>query len=286
MTTTITRSDEADLQLKLRHAKMWASGDYGAVAREVIPGLGRLLVEASQVRPGARVLDVGAGTGNAAIPAARAGATVVASDLTPELLAEGRRDTNAEGLSIDWQPGDAEDLPYPDASFDVVLSCVGAMFAPHHQRTADELVRVARPGGTIGLLSWTPDGFIGRLFAAMRPFVPAPPPGAQPPPLWGNPAHLEELFGDRVHTPSYRVGSLPVTRFATPEEFRDFFRDDKYGPTITAYRNVGEDAERRTALDQAILGLAAAFLRDGEMRWEFLLYTARRTAGTSQPDHL
>ncbi len=280
MTTTITRTDEADQQLKLRHRKLWASGDYGAVAREVIPGLGRLLVEASRIRPGTRVLDVAAGTGNAAIPAARAGARVVASDLTPELLAEGRRDVEAEGLRLEWEPGDAEALPYPDASFDAVLSCVGVMFAPHHQLTADELVRVTRPGGTIGLLNWTPDGFIGRMFAAMRPFLPAPPPGTQPPPLWGNPAHLEELFGDRVDTPVHRVGSLPVTRFATAGEFRDFFRD-KYGPTIAAYRNVADDPGRLAALDETLLSLAAAALRDGEMRWEFLLYTARRAAGTS-----
>ncbi|MCC6495981.1 MAG: class I SAM-dependent methyltransferase [Propionibacteriaceae bacterium] len=280
MTTTITRTDEADQQLKLRHRKLWASGDYGAVAREVIPGLGRLLVEASRIGPGTLVLDVAAGTGNAAIPAARAGARVVASDLTPELLAEGRRDVEAEGLRLEWEPGDAEALPYPDASFDAVMSCVGVMFAPHHQLTADELVRVTRPGGTIGLLNWTPDGFIGRMFAAMRPFMPAPPPGAQPPPLWGDPAHLQELFGDRVDTPVYRVGSLPVTRFATAGEFRDFFRD-KYGPTIAAYRNVADAPGRLAALDETLLGLAAAALRGGEMRWEFLLFTATRAADAS-----
>lgn len=282
MTSTITRTDEADQQLKLRHRKLWASGDYAAVAREVIPSLGPLLVEASRIAPGTRVLDVGAGTGNAAIPAARAGARVVASDLTPELLAQGRRDAGAAGLAIEWEPGDAEALPYPDESFDAVLSCVGVMFAPHHQATADELVRVTRPGGTIGLLNWTPDGFIGRMFAAMRPFMPAPPPGTQPPPLWGTPAHLEELFGDRVQTPVYRLGTLPVTRFATAVEFRDFFRD-KYGPTIAAYRNVADDPGQLAALDETLVGLAEAALQDGEMRWEFLLYTAHRAAGRTHP---
>jgi len=276
MTSTITRTDEADLQLKLRHRTMWASGDYGAVAREVIPRLGQILVDACGIAPGHRVLDVGAGTGNAAIPAARAGARVVANDLTPELLVEGRRDAKASGLWIEWQPGDAEALAYPDAAFDTVMSCVGVMFAPHHQDAADELVRVCRPGGTIGLVNWTPDGFIGRLFAAMRPFVPAPPPGVQPPPLWGDRAHLEELFGDAVEAPSYQVQGLRVSRFATPEAFRDFFRD-KYGPTISAYRNVADDPERLAALDHALTDLAASALQDGEMQWDYLLYTARRS---------
>ena len=138
---------------------MWGLGDYPLVADTVIADLGAVLVEESGVEPGDHVLDVAAGSGNAAIPAARLGASVVANDLTPSLLEEGR--SRAGDLAVTWEEGDAEALPYADGSFDVVLSCLGVMFAPHHQAGADELVRVCRPGGTIGLLSWTPGGFIG-----------------------------------------------------------------------------------------------------------------------------
>ena len=144
------------------------------------------------------VLDVASGTGNAALPAAAAGAKVTACDLTPELLDEGRSRAEAAGLTLEWTTADAEQLPFDDASFDVVMSSIGAMFAPQHQAVADELVRVCRPGGTIALLSWTPEGMIGALFRTMGPFAPPPPPGAQPPPLWGSEAHLGELFGERV----------------------------------------------------------------------------------------
>jgi ubiquinone/menaquinone biosynthesis C-methylase UbiE len=130
-----------------------------------------VLADACGVGSGMRVLDVAAGTGNASIPAAQRGATVVASDLTPELLEAGRRRAG-EGLDLEWQQADAEHLPFADADFDVVMSCIGAMFAPHHQSVADELVRVCRPGGTIGMLNWTPEGMIGGLFRAMKPFAP------------------------------------------------------------------------------------------------------------------
>ena len=184
--------------LKTRHRAMWALGDYPAVATEVIAPLGDVLVDACGIGPGQRVVDVAAGSGNAAIPAARRGADVVATDLTPELLDIGRRAADAEGVSLRWQVADAEDMPCEDGEQDVAISCVGVMFAPHHQAAADELVRIVRPGGTIGLISWTPEGFIGQMFATMRPFVPAPPPGVQPPPLWGHLDHVRDLLGDRV----------------------------------------------------------------------------------------
>src|SRR4051812_1955940 len=188
MTThTVTPEDTAaDAPLKARHAAMWALGDYPAVAREVIPELGHVIVDACRVTAGQDVLDVAAGSGNASLPAALAGAHVVASDLAPELLEVGRGLAAAAGVDIDWQQGDAEALPFEDASFDVVMSCVGVMFAPPPEQGADGLIRAARPGATMGLVSWTPEGFIGRMFSAMKPYAAPPPPGAQPPPLWGD----------------------------------------------------------------------------------------------------
>src|SRR3954469_6364396 len=188
----------SDSELKTRHRAMWASGDYPSMVETFLLPLGPRLVEACGIRPGSQVLDVAAGTGNASVPAARRGAQVTASDLTPELLEAGRHRAQDAGVELDWAEADAEHLPFEDASFDVVMSSIGAMFAPHHQQVADELVRVCRPGGTLGLLSWTPEGMIGGLFKLMGPFAPPPPPGAQPPPLWGGEDHLEELFGDRV----------------------------------------------------------------------------------------
>src|SRR3954451_16420472 len=182
MSTTETRS--ADQELKARHRTMWASGNYPSMVETFLLPLGPRLVDALETAAGARVLDVAAGTGNASIPAARRGARVTASDLTPELLEAGRRRAAVQGAELEWVDADAERLPFDDASFDVVMSAIGVMFAPHHQQAADELVRVCRPGGTVGLLSWTPEGMIGALFRTIGPFAPPPPPGAQPAPLW------------------------------------------------------------------------------------------------------
>ena len=204
-------SSVPDSELKSRHRKMWASGDYAAMVETFLLPLGPRLVEACGIGPGMRVLDVAAGTGNASLPAAQAGASVTATDLTPELLEVGRGRAEAEGLELEWAAADAESLQFDDESFDVVMSCIGAMFAPQHQDVADELVRVCKPGGTIGMLNWTPEGMIGAFFRAMGPFAPPPPPGAQPPPLWGSEDHLRELFGDRVdlHTRERDVLDMP-----------------------------------------------------------------------------
>ena len=168
------------------------------------------------MRAGDHVLDVAAGSGNAAIPAAQAGAIVTASDLTPELFDAGRRIAGERGVELEWVEADAEALPFADNSFDVVMSSVGAMFAPHHQATADELIRVVRPGGTIGMINWTPQGFIGQLFATMKPYAPPPPPGASPAPLWGNEAHVRDLFGERVTGLSTRRQTVLMDHSADP----------------------------------------------------------------------
>jgi ubiquinone/menaquinone biosynthesis C-methylase UbiE len=221
------------------------------------------------------VLDVAAGSGNASIPAAAIGAEVVASDLTPELLEAGRV-LAGDRLSITWQEADAEALPYEDSSFDVVISCLGAMFAPHHQDAADELVRVCRPDGRIGLLSWTPEGFIGQMFATMKPYAPPPTPGAQPPPLWGSEAHVRDLLGDPVGDITATKRTLVVDNFKTPEDFREYFKN-VYGPTIAVYKFNADDSDKVAALDRDLDALAERFgVTDGPMEWEYLVVTAVR----------
>jgi SAM-dependent methyltransferase len=200
---------------------------------------------------------------------------VTATDLTPELLDVGRAAAAAEGLDLTWQTADAEALPYDDASFDVVISAIGVMFAPHHQLAADELVRVCRPGGTLGVLSWTPEGFIGQLFATMKPYAPPPPPGAAPAPLWGRADHVHNLFGDRVTDLVGHQQTLRVDRFDTGAEFRDFFKAN-YGPTIAVYRFLADDPAKVEALDADLAALGDRFLHDSVMGWEYLLVTARR----------
>jgi SAM-dependent methyltransferase len=247
----MTSSTTTDTDLKARHRRMWASGDYPSMVETFLTPLGPRLVQAAGIGPGMDVLDVGAGTGNASLPAARTGARVTASDLTPELLEVGRRRAEAEGLRLDWVEADAEHLPFADGSFDVVISCIGAMFAPHHQDVADELVRVCRPGGTIGLLSWTPEGMLGSLFRTMGPFAPPPPAGATPPPRWGDPEHLDELFGDRLALRTLERQVLEVTAFERPHDYAEHFRA-RYGPTIAVLANArkdGREAELVQALD-------------------------------------
>jgi SAM-dependent methyltransferase len=237
-------------ELKTRHRAMWASGDYPAMVETWLLPLGPRLVGASGIRPGMRVLDVAAGTGNASLPAAARGADVTASDLTPELLDAGRRRAEEAGLELEWVEADAEELPFEDESFDAVISAIGAMFAPHHQAAAAELVRVCRPGGTIGLLSWTPEGVIGGLFRTMAPFVPPPPPGVQPPPLWGSEDHVRALLGDRAHLYTLERGVLDVSAFERPRDFAEHFRA-RYGPTIVARANAERNG-RAEELDAAI----------------------------------
>jgi SAM-dependent methyltransferase len=240
--------------------------------------LGPRLVEACGIGPGDRVLDVAAGTGNASIPAAQTGADVVASDLTPELLAAGRARAEAEGVELEWVEADAHDLQFEDASFDVVMSSIGVMFAPFHQQAADEMVRVCKPGGRIGLLSWTPEGMIGALFREMGKFMPPPPAGAQPPPLWGSEEHVRELFGDRVELETVEKDSLDITAFQRPDDYGEHFKQ-RYGPTIAARANAEKEG-RTEEFDRVLSEFCAEWNRgsDDEARFhkEYLLAVGRK----------
>lgn len=247
----MTTQTATDVDLKTRHRAMWAAGDYPAMVETFLLPLGPRLVRAAGIGPNHRVLDVASGTGNAALPAAATGASVTASDLTPELLEAGRRRAEGEALDLEWIEADAEHLPFDDASYDVVMSSIGVMFAPHHQESADELVRVCRPGGTVALLSWTPEGMLGALFAMMKPFAPPPPPGAQPPPLWGSEEHLAGLFGGRVEFHTLTRDVLEITAFPRARDYGKHFKDF-YGPTISIRANAereGRAEEFDAALD-------------------------------------
>jgi SAM-dependent methyltransferase len=240
-----------DPEVLARHRAMWATGDYPSMVETFLLPLGPRLVEMCGIGPGMRVLDVAAGTGNASIPAAKTGADVTASDLTPELLEAGRARAQAEGVELEWTEANAEQLQFEDASFDVVMSSIGAMFAPRHQAVADELVRVCRPGGTIGMLNWTPEGMIGGLFRTMGPFAPPPPPGATPPPQWGSEDHVRELFGDRVDLRTLDREMLEITAFQHPHDYGTHFKE-RYGPTIAAQGNArrnDQEAEFNAAVD-------------------------------------
>lgn len=268
-----------DAALKARHRTMWASGDYPSMVETFLLPLGPRLAAACAVGSGMRVLDVAAGTGNASLPAARQGADVTASDLTPELLEAGRRRAEAAGLTLDWVEADAEALPFADGSFDVVMSAIGAMFAPHHALVADELVRVCRPGGTIGLLSWTPEGMLGQLLKTIGPFAPAPPPGAQPPPLWGSEEHVRGLFGDRVAWQTVEREPLAVTAFAHPRDYGEHFKA-RYGPTISARANAARN-DRAAEFDHALDLFCDEWNRgteeDARFEQEYLVLVGTRT---------
>ena len=243
--------------IKQRQQQAWASGNFSVVAARIVL-VAEQLAEAAALQPGWRVLDVATGSGNAAIAASRHGATVVGVDYVPALLEDARRRARAEWLDVEFVKGDAEALPFATDSFDAVMSVFGAMFAPDHERAAAELVRVTRPGGTIALASWTPDGFIGELFRTVARHVP-PPAGVRSPMLWGAEGHLRELFGDRI-------ASLEVTertytwKFRSAEEFVDFFRR-WYGPTLKAFAAL--EGAARDALEHDLVDLARGFNVNG-----------------------
>jgi ubiquinone/menaquinone biosynthesis C-methylase UbiE len=262
---------------------MWALGDYHRFAKETVWELGPVLVEACGISAGQRVLDVAAGSGNVAIRAAQAGARVVASDLTPENLEAGRREAHELGVELEWVEADAQALPFADGEFDAVTSSLGAIFAPDHQAVADELLRVSRPGGTIGMINFTPEGLAGDFFGLFGDYAPPPPAGAIPPVMWGTEEHVRELLGDSV-------AALDMTRreyterAASPGGYRDLFKAS-FGPAIATYAGLADQPDRAAALDHDFLDFAEqanSGSPDGpaEYRYQYLLVVARK-AGPS-----
>jgi ubiquinone/menaquinone biosynthesis C-methylase UbiE len=243
MSSTTTRPDLA--VVKSRQQATWASGDFSMVAARIVL-VAEQLADQCDLRAGSQVLDVAAGNGNATLAAARSGAHAIGVDYVPALLEDGRVRALAEALDVEFRLGDAEALPVDDDSMDATLSVFGTMFAPDQQRTADELVRVTRSGGTIGLASWTPDGFIGEMFRVITSHVPGPA-GLSSPLLWGTEARLGELFGTAV-THARHTQRTCAFRFPTAADFVAFFRR-WYGPTLKAFAALDEVGQRALASD-------------------------------------
>ncbi len=240
-------SDEPDLgTITEAQQKTWSEGDFAMVAN-LVHHPSENLAEALEIVPDERCLDVACGSGNAALAAARrAWGNTVGADFVPSLLERGRERAAAERVEVEFVEADAQDLPFADASFDVVLSIFGAMFAPDQQRTANELLRVLRPGGRIGMGNWVPDGEVGQLFGTIAKHAP-PPPGIDPPLLWGTEERVRELFGDRV---SDLRCERRVSRqaFRSAEHYIEFFRT-YFGPMKVAFERVGTEGEKALERD-------------------------------------
>jgi ubiquinone/menaquinone biosynthesis C-methylase UbiE len=235
--------------IKQKQQATWASGDF-AVVGTTLQIVGESLAEAADVRADERVLDVAAGNGNATLAAARRFARVTSTDYVPALLDKGRERASAEGLSVRFLEADAEELPFADGTYDVVLSTFGAMFTPEHTRTAGEMMRVLRTGGRLGMANWTPEGFIGRLFKVIGAYV-APPAGLKSPALWGNEPYVTDLFGARAAQIrcERRIFNF---RYRSAAHFVQVFRD-YYGPTHKAFAALDESGKQ--ALDRDITTL-------------------------------
>jgi ubiquinone/menaquinone biosynthesis C-methylase UbiE len=254
----MTTQPQADLMaVKSRQQATWSSGDY-AVIGTTLSITGELLCEAVDLRPGQRVLDVAAGNGNATLAAARRWGDVTSTDYVAALLERGRAKAAAERLPVTFQEADAEQLPFADSSFDVVLSVFGVMFTPNQEQAAQELLRVCRPGGKIGLANWTPEGFIGHVFRTIGKYIP-PPPGVKPPALWGTEQRLSELFGDGIS--ELRINRrFFVFRYRSAEHWLEVFRT-YYGPVLKAFAAL--DAEGQAGLARDLTELLQRFNQGG-----------------------
>jgi ubiquinone/menaquinone biosynthesis C-methylase UbiE len=258
----------------------WALGDYHCFATQTVWELGPVLVDSCGIDAGQKVLDVAAGTGNTAIRAAEARAQVVACDLTPENFEAGRREARARGVELEWVEADAEALPFDDGEFDVVTSSFGAIFAPDHQAVADEMVRVCRPGGTIGMLNFTPEGLISDFFGVFAPYGPPSPPGP-PPALWGSQEHVRDLFGDRVDRLELSRREY-IERADGPRAYCELFKET-FGPVVAIYASLADEPGRVEALDRDFLEFATRANRGApegpaEYVYEYLIVAARKRA--------
>jgi len=224
-------------EFKTRQRAVWTAGEYQNLS-PYIAEVGELVVARARIDRGMSVLDVACGAGNAARPAARAGAQVVALDLVPKLLEAGREKAKAEGLEIDWKEGDAENLPFEDGRFDRVLSTFGHMFAPRHQRTAQEMARVCRAGGVIVTATWTPEGTVGAVFKASASYMPPLPDYASPPILWGREDHVREMFAGRASGFEFER-HVNWIEWESVESWAEFFMA-RFGPMVTARMMLGE----------------------------------------------
>ena len=226
---------------KQRARAVWAAGDYPSIVYK-IEEMGRDVVERVAIAEGERVLDIGCGAGNnATIPAAKAGAKVTGLDLTPELLEAARENAAEAGVEIEWVEGDAEQLPFEDDSFDVVISTVGIMFAPDHKLAASEAARVLRPGGRLAIASWTPEGSVGRFFAMTAKHMPPPPEGFQPPPLWGTEDHVRRLFEGTGVDLRFEDAAISF-KFDSADEATEFY-ETRFGPVVMAKRTLEPDGK-------------------------------------------
>ena len=280
--TDTTVDTDANRQIKAAARQAWALGNYHRFAKATVWELGAVLVEACGIFAGQRVLDVATGTGNTAIRAAQAGADVVASDLTPENFEAGRGEAEAHKVELEWVEADCEVLPFADHEFDVVTSSLGAIFAPNHQAVADEMLRVCRPGGTIGMINFTPEGLISKFFAALAPYGPPPPPAALPPPLWGSENHVRGLFGGRLESLEMARREY-VEKAASPRDYCALFRQT-FGPVVAIYQTLADQPDRLASLDSDFLEYATHSnrgSRDGpaEYHYEYLLVVARKDDG-------
>ena len=276
-----TVADDAGRRFKSAVRQMWALGDYHAFATQTVWPVGPVLVEACGIAPGERVLDVAAGTGNTAIRAAQKGASVSASDLTPENFEAGRRAAAAHGVSLEWVEADAEALPFDDDQFDAVTSSFGAIFAADHAAVASEMVRVCRPGGVIGITAFKSEGVAKEFFELVGRYAP-PPPGGQPPLRWGDGAHVRELFGDRVESMEMRSGEYTERSAEGPEGYRRLF-ETTFGPVIALREMLANEPERLASFDREFREFTIRSNHGpsggpAEYPYKYLVVTARKRA--------